>query len=392
MSDRRTMLRARLTHLPVPLIDANPHRWFNQMRETAPVLWHEPTSTWYVTRHDDVAALLTDRRLGAKRDYLETLVTPEVWDRLAPLREFVHRWLIFSDPPRHTVLRKALWPLYEPARTQMTANAIALGFEACDEPGSGACLHNARRAIIGGMGSMLGLEPEAFTDLISWSRKILAAATIDEYDQEVVDEGTRAHEALTAFVERACRHRSGHLASTLADAMDRGDLDLSDAVGAFSQVNSGTLEPTMTVIAYGLQRIAADPSLIELLRADPEAFTWELTRLGAPFHVTPRYSLDEVRLEEATIPAGRHVGLVLLSANRDPRKFPEPERFRLDRDPALQLSFGRGRHACMGATVARTLVAETLTAICGGDREHLCPPKANSWRLRGDIRRWSPLV
>lgn len=383
-------LAARLADLPTRFLHADPHRWFGLMREAAPVLWHEPSSTWYVTGYDEVASLLTDRRLGAKRDHLRPLVPQGVWRRLSPLRDFVHRWMVFSDPPRHTALRRALRPMYDPALVRDAAGAARSSLGVCDEPGSGECLQRARRAVTGGLGSRLGLSPGECADLIGWSRRILAAATVEAYDEDVVAEGTAAYEALTGFVDRARRERSGLLARTVADAMDRGDIGLDDAVGVYAQVYSGTLEPIMTVIAYGFERLAEDPSLAELVREDPAAFAWELSRLGSPFHIAPRYSLEALPLGAATIPAGRHVGLVVLAANRDPRRFPEPERFRLDRDPTLQLSFGRGRHACLGANLARTVVAEALRAVCDGD--HRCAPKPGSWRISADVRRWSPWV
>ena len=76
-------------------------------------------------------------------------------------------------------------------------------------------------------------------------------------------------------------------------------------------------------------------------------------RWDTPLQLFERWALEDVDLPGRRVPRGAEFGLIFGSANRDPRVFPEPDAFRVDRDPNPHLTFGAGIHFCLGAPLAR---------------------------------------
>ncbi len=122
------------------------------------------------------------------------------------------------------------------------------------------------------------------------------------------------------------------------------------------------------------------PELRERLRADPacvKALVEETLRFEPPALSCSRRAGVDLDLEGQRIPAGSHLLLGLAAANRDPDRYPDPDAFRLDRDFQGLLSFGGGRHFCLGAALARLeaeIVAERLFIASDLDLERLEPP------------------
>jgi cytochrome P450 len=105
-----------------------------------------------------------------------------------------------------------------------------------------------------------------------------------------------------------------------------------------------------------LARVAADPSLV------PAAIE-ETLRYDAPVQLVFREALAATELAGVRIPAGSIVVPLLGSANRDERRFPDPDRFDVARNPQGHLGFGFGKHFCLGASLARLEAKAALEAL-----------------------------
>jgi len=105
-----------------------------------------------------------------------------------------------------------------------------------------------------------------------------------------------------------------------------------------------------------LARVAGDPSLV------PAAIE-ETLRYDAPVQILFRNATQDVEIAGAKIPKGAYVALLLGSANRDERSFPDPDRFDVTRDPQGHLGFGFGKHFCLGASLARMEARVALEAL-----------------------------
>jgi cytochrome P450 len=103
------------------------------------------------------------------------------------------------------------------------------------------------------------------------------------------------------------------------------------------------------------RQVEADPGLVRPLIE-------EALRYDAPIQGFFRNTLADVEVAGSTIPANSKVMMLYGSANRDERQFPEPEAFRVRRNPEEHLAFGSGPHVCLGAHLAR-LEAEVLTRV-----------------------------
>jgi cytochrome P450 len=125
-------------------------------------------------------------------------------------------------------------------------------------------------------------------------------------------------------------------------------------------------ETTTNLLGTLLLTVALQPAAFERLRREPQlipAAVEESLRLHSPVQAFYRTALRPYRVEEATVPAGGRVLLIFAAANRDPRKYPDPERYVLERNPSDHLAFGSGIHFCLGAHLARLEAAAVLSRL-----------------------------
>ncbi|MBT3563596.1 MAG: cytochrome P450, partial [Gammaproteobacteria bacterium] len=120
----------------------------------------------------------------------------------------------------------------------------------------------------------------------------------------------------------------------------------------------GGSETTTNALSAGVKLLAEQPETWEQLKSDPDkylrTFIEEVLRLESPVQCLLRMATEEVEISGAKLPAGAVIAVRYASANRDERRFDEPEQLDLDRvKPATHLAFGSGAHHCLGAPLAR---------------------------------------
>lgn len=365
------------------LTDTPPREWFDQQREIAPVFFHPPTSSWYVTRFADVWDLLVDPRLGARRlDVLVRRLTPEQREACADLIDFASRWPMFLDPPDHALSRRSLLPLFSAADVRRVADAVRTATDANvrhwdDGEPVADVLRPACRA---GLATLLGLDVGDLAQIGDWSQRVIAFVSGPSYDTRVVQDATRAFQEFAAFVLGSCTRRSSsRLGRLLWRSMRDGTLTAPDVVAHYAQLVTGALEPTAVVLATAVELLSARPVLGDDYATDPMGFLTELFRVATPFHYVARRALVDLELHGAAVAAGDRVVLVLVAANRDPRRFPDPLAFRVDADRTPHVAFGRGRHACLGAGLATRMAMAALDVIVTLPL-HRRPPLRAAWR------------
>ena len=138
-------------------------------------------------------------------------------------------------------------------------------------------------------------------------------------------------------------------------------------------VNTATLllvaghETTVNLLGNGMLTLLRHPAMLERLRNAPDlipATVEELLRYEPPVQfLVGRTTLDEIALAGTTIPKGVLVTLALAAGNRDPARFPEPDRFDPERSDNQHLGFGSGIHICFGAPLARMETQIALTEL-----------------------------
>ncbi len=173
-----------------------------------------------------------------------------------------------------------------------------------------------------------------------------------------------------ALAAERIEHPTDDLLSAMIEAESDGQkLDLDQVVVTTMTFLTAGFESTnncFTNLAYAL---AQHPELLDTVRRDPTRvgdFVEEGIRWDAPAQGFVRSPTTDVDMHGKTIPAGAQVLLHLGSANRDERRFAEPDQFLLDRDGRRHLGFGQGVHFCVGAPLARTMAQvafEELLAV-----------------------------
>lgn len=333
-------------------IQADPFPHFAWMRENAPVLRCSTPSgedLWFISKYDDaVAALRSPKRFSS------STIDPDV----LPV-------ILLMDPPRHTRLRETAARAFTPkavARFEDQIRDMAVRFlDPLVEKGGGDVVDEfALRLTIGTIGSLLGVPVTETARLKSWTDdltnyigRIARNAPGSPHDKQGVDEFLNY---LKSLFEQAAEVEDETVFSNLAKLWRTGALSELDALyfGAF--LFAAGHETTTILIANGFQTLSEQPHLIPLMRGDESyvpRFVEELARFRAAPQRLSRITTEDVEVRGCLIPKGSHIRVLPGSANRDEEKFPDGERFDIERDTKGHIGFGFGIHTCIGAWLAR---------------------------------------
>ncbi|WP_433383617.1 cytochrome P450 [Actinoplanes sp. CA-142083] len=149
-------------------------------------------------------------------------------------------------------------------------------------------------------------------------------------------------------------------------AADHGDITHEQAPLVVRSLLSAGVDTTVHGLAAVLYAFATTPGAWQRLRAEPalarvafdEAVRWE-----SPVQTFFRTATTDIKVDDTIVPDGKKILMFLGAANRDPRRWPDPDRFDLDRDPSGHVGFGMGIHQCVGQHVARLEAEALLTAL-----------------------------
>jgi cytochrome P450 len=163
---------------------------------------------------------------------------------------------------------------------------------------------------------------------------------------------------LVELIESKRREPADDLLTALIDATEDEDrLSEQELISMVFLLLVAGHETTVNLIGNGVLALLRNPEQWAALRADPELVVGaveEMLRFDGPvIHGTFRFTAEPVLVGDVEIPAGEIVWIGLTSANHDPDRFPEPERFDITRNAHGHLAFGHGIHFCLGAQLAR---------------------------------------
>jgi cytochrome P450 len=356
-----------LARLADPATRADPYPLYAAFRSAgAGLVGGQPVA--FVSRYDEVAALLRDPRLSSSPD----VPGEEPADG-------VRRAFLFLDPPDHTRLRRLVSSAFTPRVVEgMRAQVLALTDELIDAlPADGgefdlveALAHPLPVRVIC---RLLGVPTDDAERLRRWMLVMsegldpLVASMPDTPRQAAArDEAAaqlRAHLAEVVAQRRA--EPRDDLVSALLAVRDAGDsltdAELLSTCGLLLLAGNIT---TVNLIAHAVLTVLRVPAELAALRRDPgraAPVVEELLRYEPPAHLVTRTALADVEVGDVVVPRGHRIVLLLAAANRDPARFTDPERFDPDRpDARRHLAFGAGAHFCLGAPLARL---ETETAL-----------------------------
>ncbi|MYV53808.1 cytochrome P450 [Streptomyces sp. SID3212] len=345
---------------------ADPYPAYRAMREHAPLIWHEATRSWIISRYDDVERAFKDR---------ESVFTTDNYDwQIAP----VHGKTILQLSGREHAVRRALVaPAFRGDDLQtkflpvIDRNAREL-IDTFRHTGTVDLVDAfATRFPINVIVDMLGLDKSDHTRFHTWYTAVIAFLGNLSGDPQVTADGERTRVEFAEYmipIIRARREKLGDdLLSTLCAAeVDGVRMNDEDIKSFCSLLLTAGGETTDKAIASLFANLLLHPEQLAAVREDrsliPRAFA-ETLRFTPPVHMIMRQTAVDVEVSGGTIPSGATVTCLIGAANRDSSRYAEPDTFDIFRDDlttttafsaaADHLAFALGRHFCVGALLAK---------------------------------------
>lgn len=353
-----------LYHLLDPAVLANPYPLFHRLRTEDPVHWDPFLHAWVVTRYKDVVTVLHYH--SAERTPTPEQLTAIGLASLNPIAEIMVKQMLFLDPPAHTRLRSLASQAFTPQRVEVLRGHIReITNRLLDNVESKGCmdviadLAEPLPCIV--TAEMLGVPVEDYQQLKAWSQDFAEMLGNFQHNPD------RARKILKSVLDMADYFRSamreqrtrprGGLVSSLMNAQIDGDRLTEEEVIANCIVTMvGGQETTTNLIGNGALALLRNPDQLEKLRSDlsliPSAVE-ELLRYESPSQHTARLAPEDTILGGKRIRKRQAVIAVMAAGNRDPERFPDPDRLDITRTENRHLAFGWAAHFCFGAALAR---------------------------------------
>ena len=358
---------------------AETYATFARMREEDPILCQTgidgETMLWFVTRHDDaVAVLLDDERFV--RDPTLALTAGELAAFQSGMPEglaFIDNHMLNKDGEDHRRLRKLVTKAFTPRMVEQLRPRIReIADELIDavEPRGEMDLVDdfAFPLPITVIAELLGIPVADRDRFRRWTNAILTPAFTPE---DLAQFGATVDEFVTYLRELFQDRRSrpaDDLVSALLQVEEGGDTLSEEEL--FSMVVLLIIaghETTVSLLGNAVLALLQHPDQNEALETDPTQISHaieELLRYDGPVERTlNRWAATDVELGGQTIRRGEGVIVILGSADRDPSRFPDPDRLDFARGDVKHLAFGRGSHYCLGAPLARLEAEIALTTL-----------------------------
>jgi cytochrome P450 len=343
----------------------DPYAQHEALREAGAVFWLESIGCFGMARHEQVQAALRNHQtfVSGRGVGLTDFAKEEPW-RPASL-------LLEADPPLHDRTRGLMNRIVTlgalrdiAARWQTVADEFIVRLSARSEFDGVEDLGAAFPLAV--FPELIGLRDAGREHLIPY-----ATAVFNAFGPRnaIFEQSMAETRAASAWVAEACRRdqlKPGGWGMQVYEAADRGDCSAAEAERLVRSFLSAGVDTTVNGIANLLHAFATHPDQWQRLRAEPkllkraieEGLRWDST-VQTFFRTT---SCD-VQVAGAQIPAGSKVLLFLAAANRDPRKWAEPDRFDIGRQASGHVGFGFGIHQCLGQMVARQEIEVLVKAM-----------------------------
>jgi cytochrome P450 len=344
----------------------SPHRLLKQLREEDPVHWSADLRGWVLTRYADVKSALEDEETysaSRMKPFFESL-RHEQAAKVETLRRYISLWLVFRGPPDHPRLRQVLRaPLAHKAMTGLREKVGALVDELIDgliSKGSANLIEEFALRLPGFVVlDMLGASRADIDALTHDSNELQlflgqAQGSHDRYERaEAGVRHMRDYFAALAASKRAAP--ADDLTTLLVDSAGNGTLSEDEMLAFCILLFFGGQETTANLIGNGLISLLRHPAELQKLREQPRLARTaiaECLRFNGPIGAVVRVVGRDHALGGKTIRAGARVFAMVSAANRDPDVFADPDRFDIERRVNPHLTFGQGKHFCLGAPLA----------------------------------------
>lgn len=385
-----------------PRFAADPYPAYRVLREHYPVIYHEGTASWLLSRYDDVERAFRDP-VFTTDNYawqLEPVHGGRTIVQMSGREHSVHRALV-APAFRGRELREKFLPVIE-------RNARELIDRFRDARQADLVDLFATRFPVNVIVDMLGLDRSDHDRFHDWYAAVVGFFANLAQNPEVAEAGLRASRELAAYLVPVIHQRRAAPGEDLLSSLCTAEIDGTvmtdqDITSFVSLLLSAGGETTDKAISGMFRNLLAHPEQLEAVRADrslvPAAFA-ESLRFTPPLQMIMRQTAEDVTLDGGTIPAGATVTCLIGAANRDERHYDRPDAFDIHRTDlttanafsaaADHLAFALGRHFCVGALLAKTEVEvganQLLDAFPAMDFADGTPAPDSGVFVRGPLR------
>lgn len=354
----------------------------DRLRELAPAVKVARENITLLTRYEHVSAGL--------RDWKTFSSTSRPWHDPNSVRPEL---LLTDDPPKHTAVRAVISAALSPkALSKMgaafRADAETLVARLKEKSGTtiDAVAQITRPFVYKVLPDLLGIPVDGREHMYAFGNMVWATlGPVNElFHAAMKDTGP-----VIEWVERCCSRENlapESLGMQMFLAADRGEITRDEAKLLVGILLSAAADTTVMTLANAIRAFALFPDQYQLVRADSSlvrpAFE-ESLRWDSPSRMAGRITMQDVEIEGVVIPKGERCGLMFAAANRDPRKWAQPDRFDVRRDNRGHLGWGQGVHACVG----RVLAGLEADALLGAVARHI-----QSFEAAGEPEPWMTTI
>lgn len=328
----------------------DPFPWYRSMRETKPVCHDPRLGVWMVFGYGDVERVLNDHEAFSSR--------------------FGQMSLINTDPPRHRQLRNLVTQAFTPRaveglRPRITEIVEQLIDKVVEAGEMDVVEDFAVPLPVIVIAELLGIPIEDRALFKHWSDAIVTGGGSELSPSRAMSEMATYFTRLAA--ERSQEPRPDLISALLAARIDGESLTHGELLSFCTLLLIAGNETTTNLIGNAIICLDEHPDMAAGLAADGprllDSAIEEVLRYRSPVQSMFRVTRSEVEIGGHAIPAGQPVLAWIGSANRDPLRFPDPDRFDIRRSPNRHLAFGHGIHFCLGAPLARLESRIALEAL-----------------------------
>jgi pimeloyl-[acyl-carrier protein] synthase len=376
---------------------ADPYPLYSRLRTEDPIHWDPFLHAWVVTRYADVVRVLHD--FSADRTPTPEQLTHMGLARLNPIAAVMVKQMLFLDPPSHTRLRSLASSAFTPRRVELLRAHIQ---EIADRLVD-AVVDRGEMDVIGDFAAqlpaivtaeMLGVPTSDHLLLKDWSAAFAEMLGNFQHNPDRIPHVLRSLEEMLEYFRTVIQQMRAHpregLINWLLTAESNGDrLSEEEVIANVIVTMVGGQETTTNLIGNGLLTLLRNPDRMQWLRNNPSLMqpaVEELLRYESPSQHTARMAPSDLELGNRKIRKRQAVIAVMGAANRDPDRFPDPDRLDLARTDNRHVAFGWAAHFCFGAALARIEGQISFATILRRLPNLALQPGPLSWRPNLGLR------
>jgi cytochrome P450 len=375
-------------------LERDPYPAYARLRDEEPVSWVPAVGLWLVTRYDDVRAVDLDPATYT------AATEPSTLNRTMGVN------MLGMEGPDQERIRRIVETPFRPRdveeRTQgmipKLANELIDGFA-----GRGACdlfREYCDPMSVRSLRFMLGLDEVPWEGILAWNQGMMPGLANFEGDTAKQVPADEASAALGAAIEAVLDRLAGEPDESVLSWMLRYDVDgermtREEIVANTKLMLSGGLQEPRDVIALAMWAVLSHPAAHADVMGDRslvKAAVEETLRWAGPVGTSTRQTTRPVTLAGVDLGEGSLIGAVLSSANRDPRRFTDPDRFDVRRKEGAHLAFAVGTHFCLGAWFGRHLARVSMEILFdrlpGLGLDAARPVTCRGWEFRAPDSLW----